>query len=809
MGKKPDGVPYVEYYISMLLGFVQGPVDELVQIVVKDKNLLEDGETYATGTTIHVNKDDLFGGNLREGGLVGAIEYMPGGPNQKSPESLADRVGLTPNTMPGMRGQAILWFYGDDNTGAKGFAVGCNTPSVPAIYARFRNRQRLLSTNVAVIPTPNGKNLDSNPSHMIYEALVHPNLMGGLPSQIAEQQFRDVAQVLHDEAFGLSLLWDGQSPVEDFVQDVVNHINGLVFFNPFTGKLNIRLLRDDYNPDDLPELGPDNCVLESFRRPLWGETINEIVVEWTNPKTEEVETITYQDLGNIAMQGDVVSETRQFHGIRSKELGSTVCSRELREAATPLASASIRVNRSVEKFLPGALFKFKWPARNIENVILRVLEIDWGTVDDAEITLSCIEDVFGLPYAIYEEPPETEWEPPEQDPDEVLVNVEYLFRATPKSIINRRSAPGYDLTDSEYNQIAINTYVLPTDDQYDLNYYIAFRESVNTLGESEWRSIGEKRVVGHTRLVEEIGQEVVSTITVLPTIGPGDWPQVGWLGMFLGADEFTDELFVFQSYLGDNTWRIRRGVLDTIPAEKWGANTRIIIHANNYSGYDWSARFADTPEKYKFKVRTSLGISDFSNEVTTTRPDRPYRPYRPANVKVEATMFGTEFQDQFIRPNTSDMFANEHEPRDWLINCTWSRRNRDSEDQVWLAWDDADVDPEDGQTTEIIATIGEGEEIARITGLTGTSHQFNIIETTARFTRIKLKFISRRPHPDIPEGIESLQGMSIDLRLYYKGYGSDYGYLWGGWPEGGALTEIEDVDLVGRLPTSAIEVDND
>src|SRR5690606_15498728 len=125
--------------------------------------------------------------------------------------------------------------------------------------------------------------------------------------------------------------------------------------------------------------------------------------------------------------------------------------------------------------------------------------------------------------------------------------------------------------------------------------------------------------------------------------------------------------------------------------------------------------------------------------------------------------------------------------------CTWNNRNRWAEDQTWLAWDDPEVPPEEGQTTEIIFMNG-GAEYHRITGLTGNSHEFHIVETTKRLEELTLKFVSRR------NGLESLQGMKIDLLLYMKGFGSDWGYLWGGWPTTDVLTDIES-DLEGYLPT--------
>jgi len=800
VGKKPDGVPYVDYYISMHLSYCRGPVDQWTGLEIKDKELFEDDERYFNNVTLSVNKPDLFGGNLREGGLVGDIYFMNGGAAQKSPQALAKRVDSDPDDMPGYRGVVSLFLCGNDNTGAKGFKVGSNMPNVPPIYGRFRRGSRQLDNNVQVIPTPNGNWHNSNPANLIFECLVHKDLMHGPRAQINEASFNEAAQTLFDEEFGISLLWSGQNSIESFVQEVLDHINALLFFNPYTGKLNLKLLRDDYDPASLPELGPDTCRVKTFRRPLWGETINEIVLTYTDPRNEEQVSVTYQDLGNIAMQGAVVSETREMPGIRDRQLANRTCARELRQASAPLASATIEMNRQNRKpdgspYLPGDVFRLVYPLHNIAGVIFRVLEIDWGTVDDAKITMKCVEDIFGLPYAMWEEPDDTSWEPPEKDPNDDLFDmVGYLFRATPLSIINRRAPTGitgFEITDDLYNQIAINTYVMPTDAQTDLNYYIPYRPSVDTLGEEIWAPLGEKTVVGHTVLVGNIDQAVRSEIVVEETIGPGDWPKKGYLGMFIGADEFSDELFTFEERLAPNTWRIRRGVLDTVPA-KWNSGAKIIIHANNYNGFDWSPRFADTEERYRFQIRTSLGLSDLSNEVTTVRPDRPYRPYRPANVRIEAVRFGTEDQSQMLNPPVFDIYDMEHVPRDWEIDCTWSRRNRWAEDQTWLAWSDPDVPPEDGQTTEIILLRGS-EEINRFTGLTGTSFTLNIIETTAQMLDMKLRFISRR------DGFESLQGVEIALKLYIKGYGSDWGYLWGGWPEDPFLTGIES-DMTGLLP---------
>lgn len=829
MSKKPDGVPYIEYYISMFLSYCLGPIDSFVNLKVNDKWVFDPTKdpsevvVYSSNTTIVIDKPELFGGNLREGGLKGYAELMFGRGDQKSPQSLADRQeipqtkddppvalpALTPDTMPGYRGIFSIFFHGGDINGAHGFTVGTQTPTVPKIAARLRNSTNFLESNFQIIVTPDGEWYNMNPAEMIACAMLHHDLMGGSITRLDLTSFNSAASLYNDEEFGLTLLWTGDSDIEDFVQNVLDHVNSLLFYNPFIGKMQLVPLRNDYEVDDLEEIGPDSCVVTDFRRPMLGETVNEIVLNWTNPETEESESITRQDLGMTSMaQGDVVSETRDFIGIRNVKLANMVLSRELRAAAEPLASCNVIINR--EKLrnpdgshkLPGTVFKLTYPPHQVSRIVLRILEIDWGTIDDAKVTMKCVEDVFGLPYALYDDPPPTEWKPPGKDPDQMLIGIEYLFRATPYTQYSRYAPKigDYNLDDDKYPQIAINTYVLPTNLQMDLQTYLPFRPNVDTEGNPIYKSIGERFPVGWSHMtVAQIDQEVESIITIEPTIGPGEWPLEGAVGMLVGEDEFSDELVVFKTYqgkddAGNNKWKVRRGIWDTVPREiGWTPGTVLVIMTSSYDGYDWTPNFADTVEAYKFKVRTSLGLSGLSDTVNTARPDRPYRPYRPANCRINDQLFGEYDAAQDPNDTIELVWDDLHEPRDYVLNLTWSNRNRTAEDTHWLSWDDEDVPAEDGQTTEIVVETKGGTEITRIVGLTGTSYDFDIREHTGQFREVWIKFVSKR------NDLYCLQAIRIGVKMYWKGYGSDFGAMWGGWPELAIMTQIADQEVFGYL----------
>ena len=271
-------------------------------------------------------------------------------------------------------------------------------------------------------------------------------------------------------------------------------------------------------------------------------------------------------------------------------------------------------------------------------------------------------------------------------------------------------------------------------------------------------------------------------------------------------------------------WTIKRGVLDTVP-RTWAANTKIYMIGDSWDGYDMVSALAFDRADYLIQPKTSLGFRDFDKSfpVHTTNPNRPYLPYRPANVRLELTKFKNEW-DRYGEDETQGRWANPpeatHEPREkWMLTVSWANRNRFLEDTVVRSWDDGDMPPEPGQTTTILlfgsrrweagaggnlnsggATVDpeiptDYGEILRMSDLEGTSHTFDIYEYTRQFENLAIQVIAVR------DLYESLQGVVIDLGLYYKGYGSDWGYAYGGWPPNGVMSQITGRSILPGLTT--------
>ena len=73
--------------------------------------------------------------------------------------------------------------------------------------------------------------------------------------------------------------------------------------------------------------------------------------------------------------------------------------RDMQISAAMLSKLTIKVNRRAYNFVPGDLFRFKWPKLGIEQMVFRIGEIDYGTLNDSTITIEAMEDVYSLPSA--------------------------------------------------------------------------------------------------------------------------------------------------------------------------------------------------------------------------------------------------------------------------------------------------------------------------------------------------------------------------------------------------------------------------
>jgi hypothetical protein len=765
MGKKKKQKQQVaDYHLGLHVGVCHGPVDAVKRILVGEKEIYNGNIT--ANDTLSIDLPELFGGAQKEGGLSGSIDLMLGGPTQQITSSLASRLGLTPGTAPGFRGLLSAFFR--DGKGVAGFYWGTNSPQVrPSWFTVFRKSPGL---NLAyqVIPVvvsvpatdenPASYYVEntSNPINIIYECLTDTDFgMGAASTLLDLSTFLSAQQVLHAESFGLSMIWSQSAAIESIVNEVLDHINATIFVNPSNGLLSIKLIRGDYDPDTLFVLNEDNSDITSFQRKLWGETINEINVTWTNPLNEQEETVTSQDLANISMQGGIVSDSRNYYGVRYAELAKRLANRDVRSASIPFATAEAVINRSAWKVVPGDVCKLNYPEEGVVNLPMRVMKVNYGKIGDSKIRLSLAEDIFGLIQPEYTAPPSTEWVAPSVSPQNFS---QVKFFTAPWAILESE-ANDAGITGVEYPEVIGLIFAAQPND--DTSSFKVLLEEANSLGVLSYTQQAVLSPVPSSTLSSPLTWQAPTSSMAVTAVSLSEKPVAGGYA-FIGdaaTPEEQCELVYIEADLGAGSYTVRRGVLDTVP-RAWPTGTRVWFFQDDYALSEGELRTADVPEKYKLLSNTSLGTLEESTATirNVTYSDRPWLPSRPANVLVAGAADG--------QVNVAEPIAN--------VAVSWSNRNRIAEPLPVLSWTAGSVTPEVGQTTTVrLLDAVSNATIIEHTGLVGTS--FNIpIASFGQYPSVLVEVTAVR------DGFESFQSQKIKVNFPARiGYGRAWGFNYG------------------------------
>ena len=97
-----------------------------------------------------------------------------------------------------------------------------------------------------------GNGPDMNPAHIIRECLTNRDWGLGYAGVEIGASFAMAADVLYTEGFGLSLIWQQDSSIGEFIAGILDHIDATLFIDRRTGLWEIRLIRADYTAATLP-----------------------------------------------------------------------------------------------------------------------------------------------------------------------------------------------------------------------------------------------------------------------------------------------------------------------------------------------------------------------------------------------------------------------------------------------------------------------------------------------------------------------------------------------------------------------------
>ncbi|MGO1069708.1 phage tail protein [Lysobacter sp. CA199] len=416
------------YLFGLHMGLSRGPLDELVEIRVGDREAWK-GSITKTGR-IFINKPDLFGGDKGEGGIKGWLDVLMGEAAQAVLPALGALHGVP---TPAFRNVTTQYFDGQ---------IAANNP-YPKPW-KMRVRRALMGWDgapwypeKAVLWLANGAIRAMNPAHILVECLTNRDWGRGLDRGVLDEaSYRAAADTLHAEGFGLCLRWNRQSSIADFMQVVIDHIGAAQYTDRSTGRLTVKLLRDDYRVEDLPVFDYESGLLaiEEDEGGAQDGAINQLIVTWYDPIKDEERQIRVEDLAGIQATGGVASSNTQYKGLPTAELAGRVGMRDLTIACSGLKRLKLRFDRRGGILAPGTVFRIRDPFRGLENLVLRVGTFDDGKLAEGAITVAAVQDVFGLPATAYLEPQRPVWTPPDRvpqpSPNRRLIEASYRDLAT-------------------------------------------------------------------------------------------------------------------------------------------------------------------------------------------------------------------------------------------------------------------------------------------------------------------------------------------------------------------------------------------
>ena len=717
-----------KYYMAVEVTLCLGPIDSIEDILIADRSL---GVSASSNTTLDIDNEELFGGEKREGGVSGGIEVRMGGADQLGSSYVATIMQVP--EVPANRGVVTLLFRGRDppidsyvstETGATttafhgagggtshvgGGRMGTRiTNVIKQIFTAFywaANNPYIKPVSIwayrshhwnsgEIMGDPQGLGApvnvwyeskvdvpwavegptNMNPAHMIYQCLTDQRWGMGYPYTINnDQSFRDAADVFYNEGFGLSMLWKQQNTIKAFVQEILKHIGAVLYEDEATGQICLYPVRGG----DAPVAFFDQYNIKAvtkFQHTGWGDTVNEVVVKYTDPTTGDTSSVAVQDLANIQIQGRVVSQPMDYPGIPYQQLAYRVADRDLRSLSTPLIAATIIVGRSASPLHEGQVIDFTWPEEDVTSVSMRILKIQKGDPRNPDITLDLIQDVFSLTEestGAYEGGGATEvGAPPDYVTEVNVLEVPYFKLAQ-------------QLSAAELSAIV-------PDDSFPLilakqpgvqNTSFEVYSSPDTIS-SNFDLVGSASYTPTALLNGAIGP--MDTVILYDTSNGVSPVYFSGTCALIGSEWVS--ITAVDTVAG--TIDIERGVFDSIPATH-ADNSVIWFYAGVYGWADASGEAVEGETVYYREAGVSsagnTGIEPPAGAQSHVHAASWYAPYPPAKVQINAAYFPAQLAQG-------------------AYNITWVGRNRLTQLADYIGWTEAHANEEAGATYSLLVT---------------------------------------------------------------------------------------------------------
>jgi hypothetical protein len=453
---------YTLYYAGLQMGICEGPGVILYGIRAENRDLWSG--TAVGGDVVSINNFALFGADLQAGGggFRGDFAFYDGNNAAADPYLVPFQETAEGEDDAPTYNRLAHWVW-------RGGWIGTR-PTIPPLAFEVGRFPNPLSLSASVNVFNDGRSL--NPVSALIEIYTDPKFQFNLSlSDFNTSVWTAAAATLANEGNGVQIQLLEAEDAPDIIEEILRQIDAFVDLNGATGKVEITLVRDDYDVEDtrVVEDATGLVRVENYSRPDWEDTTNQVLVRYENSLDSFLSDVApAQAGGNARLQGggtiNPVTEQIEFIGVQHPLLAARLAWRELRSKAVPLARATLVLDQRFHDLRRGDVVRLNYPERGVVELPMRVGKIDYGDGIENEILAECVEDIYATPVAAFAPPSITLSEIPDNTVESVgsedLIVFEaprrfYILAGANPDVDRYALRPGDGMVDSSYEDYAI------------------------------------------------------------------------------------------------------------------------------------------------------------------------------------------------------------------------------------------------------------------------------------------------------------------------------------------------------------------
>ena len=253
-----------------------------------------------------------------------------------------------------------------------------------------------------------------NPAHIIRRLLINSRYGQGkliAANDLDNPSFVRAAESLHEERLGLAFVWDKQKRLNEFIDDVLRHIDGVIFERD--GKLHLKLIgvraagevwRNPLAMTAEEKTAADGRVftddrvrsVTNFKAPREDELVNKLVLQY-KPWFSTSYVSAEKDNDDRVKRYGLISKSIRYDGIMHVTTAELIARREFASESAGLITCTLTVTPDdADVLVPGDLVVLRnWVKLQIARAYFRIIKMRFGVERQGRVELDLVQAVPG------------------------------------------------------------------------------------------------------------------------------------------------------------------------------------------------------------------------------------------------------------------------------------------------------------------------------------------------------------------------------------------------------------------------------